>query len=910
MYCSIHTNKQQVFMGGQQFSNKVPLTVNINSQSMGFYVKQFSRPYFSGSRIKLKENNVLATTHCTYSSCHAVVISLSETKVDESYELRSEGKSLLLQDLGIFKTINESVIKFKLLAISMNVERNPGPEFTKVIWGSFSQGNNPKFGNMAGKQCCAIALYSLAFSMVKDVSYWQRDTLDSILEHGTALYEKLGKDGFLTVEDLPHQVEIFNVPVSVEFEFNSHGLLNREHFNLENMKQMICANSKYDEAKLNTGFLLMLSEVTVSVIIKKQLFSPDTLKLAVLDSHGRDKDGRISSDGMSVLMFFDNVSSFIDYVSETYLDTHNSEYLLPYQVQFVHCSSSVTEETRKRIVRLHRSSSFLLCAKMKRIECRANESKEQRSARLEKQRRSENLKISNETIAERSTRLEQKRNFDNLKRSNEAITERSKRLENMRKFDSSNRSNETIAERSTRLMKKRNFDNVKRSNETIAERSTRLEKKRNFDNLKRSNETIAERSTRLEKKRNFDNVKRSNEAIAERSTRLEKKRNFDNLKRSNETITERSKSLENMRKFDSSKRSNETIAERSTRLMKKRNFDNLKRSNETIAERSTRLMKIRNFDNLKRSNETVIERLERLRKKRKCDNCRRSNETVVTRQLRLSRLRKYQKLAQSRERTKKSRTLVTTMENRRITKKQESVSDKLLKLAKQRKLAKLIQFSKITVQKASQCSDLPIETTEIPESLGTIEEAFRNIDAMGTTSNQTLKRKDSEMFLTRSEEILGTDKCSQSMEVESNLMQNELNMLSMIPFSSVNNALNVNKFLTDIEAGPYYICKSCNRMLYRKSVRKFHRDTYSVDIFTDVPSFDNEQYICNTCHSKLMKGKIPCQAVYNKLQMDQAPPELEELRKLESILGSTKACFPENCCPSQRSTEKSQGGNL
>ena len=64
----------------------------------------------------------------------------------------------------------------------MNVERNPGPEVSKVICGTFSQGNNPKFGNMAGKQCCAIALYSLAFSIVKDVSYWQRDTLDSILE--------------------------------------------------------------------------------------------------------------------------------------------------------------------------------------------------------------------------------------------------------------------------------------------------------------------------------------------------------------------------------------------------------------------------------------------------------------------------------------------------------------------------------------------------------------------------------------------------------------------------------------------------------------------------------------------------------------------------------------------------------
>ena len=140
----------------------------------------------------------------------------------------------------------------------MSVERNPGPEFTKVIFGTFNQGNNPKFGNMAGKQCCAIALYSLAFSIVKDVSYLQRDTLESILEHGTSLYEKLGKDHFLIVEELPHQVEIFNEPVCVEFKFNSHGLLIRECFNVDNVKEMICTNSKYNKTKLNTRFLLML----------------------------------------------------------------------------------------------------------------------------------------------------------------------------------------------------------------------------------------------------------------------------------------------------------------------------------------------------------------------------------------------------------------------------------------------------------------------------------------------------------------------------------------------------------------------------------------------------------------------------------------------------------------------------
>ena len=105
----------------------------------------------------------------------------------------------------------------------MSVKENPGPEFSKIICGTFNQGNNYKFGNMAGKQCCAIALYSLAFSTVKDVSYWKTDMLDSILEHGTALYEVLNKDCFLLVEDLPDKVEIFNEPINVEFQFNSLG---------------------------------------------------------------------------------------------------------------------------------------------------------------------------------------------------------------------------------------------------------------------------------------------------------------------------------------------------------------------------------------------------------------------------------------------------------------------------------------------------------------------------------------------------------------------------------------------------------------------------------------------------------------------------------------------------------------
>ena len=86
----------------------------------------------------------------------------------------------------------------------------------------------------------------------------------------------------------------------------------------------------------------------------------------MLDSHRRDSNGRISCGGVSVLMFFNGPESFIEYLCNTYLREHDSEHLLAYQIQFVKCSCLISEENRRKIVRLHKSSSFLLCEKEKR----------------------------------------------------------------------------------------------------------------------------------------------------------------------------------------------------------------------------------------------------------------------------------------------------------------------------------------------------------------------------------------------------------------------------------------------------------------------------------------------------------------------------------------------------------------
>ena len=56
-------------------------------------------------------------------------------------------------------------------------------------------------------------------------------------------------------------------------------------------------------------------------------------------------------------------------------------------------------------------------------------------------------------------------------------------------------------------------------------------------------------------------------------------------------------------------------------------------------------------------------------------------------------------------------------------------------------------------------------------------------------------------------------------------------------------------------------------------------------------SFDGNEYICKTCHTKLLKSQLPCQAAVNNLFVDETPAELAALEKLEQILIAQRIVF-------------------
>ena len=70
------------------------------------------------------------------------------------------------------------------------------------------------------------------------------------------------------------------------------------------------------------------------------------------------------------------------------------------------------------------------------------------------------------------------------------------------------------------------------------------------------------------------------------------------------------------------------------------------------------------------------------------------------------------------------------------------------------------------------------------------------------------------------------------------------------------------------------------------------KNKYSIQhLFTEKKSFDYIEYICKTCNSKLSKGQVPCQAVYNNVMVDELLIELGCLEKLEQILIAQRIVF-------------------
>lgn len=62
----------------------------------------------------------------------------------------------------------------------------------------------------------------------------------------------------------------------------------------------------------------------------------------------------------------------------------------------------------------------------------------------------------------------------------------------------------------------------------------------------------------------------------------------------------------------------------------------------------------------------------------------------------------------------------------------------------------------------------------------------------------------------------------------------------------------VPRFQKRVKEGPDYIFYVCKRILYRKTATELQKNKYVIQhLFTGIKSFDDKEYICKTCNSKL-----------------------------------------------------------
>ena len=132
---------------------------------------------------------------------------------------------MLLAELDVQQLVVISISTS--LKLSGDVESNPGPdEIIKSVQESFNQGNIALFGGTVGRQCARDALFSICWSVVRDVCFWKPVDLDCILVEGDKLYKLLGFQGHRNVDELPRQVIISEHTINLEIlEENIHDIV-------------------------------------------------------------------------------------------------------------------------------------------------------------------------------------------------------------------------------------------------------------------------------------------------------------------------------------------------------------------------------------------------------------------------------------------------------------------------------------------------------------------------------------------------------------------------------------------------------------------------------------------------------------------------------------------------------------
>ena len=198
------------------------------------------------------------------------------------------------------------------------------------------------------KQCCAIAIYAMCYSVINPCGYWTSGTLSALVSNGNKLYNVMGVKRHIMAADLPESVSISGAEIKVTVCGISNGVL---CYNLAESKSLLkmCISKHCHEV---TGFLLWIGTYCISCVVQQTIRIKDLFSLVGYDDSCVGEITHVKS--------IKGVQSLVEEICKVTESKLNFE-SVRYEIQFLLCSCNIESSERKKIARKHRYSSFEYC---------------------------------------------------------------------------------------------------------------------------------------------------------------------------------------------------------------------------------------------------------------------------------------------------------------------------------------------------------------------------------------------------------------------------------------------------------------------------------------------------------------------------------------------------------------------
>ncbi|KAL9989441.1 hypothetical protein ACROYT_G003990 [Oculina patagonica] len=193
------------------------------------------------------------------------------------------------------------------------------------------------------KQCCFICFYAICFSVLKQISYWNENTFDAIIENCNRLQEKLMLKEHCTASDLPNSlaIDIAIIEAHLSVAYKIRKTEQQSLCFIQEMKKVIAENQEH-----NTGFLMSALKCYVCCIFKRDCkgntcYNLFGLNNSKLKGHDYEKVKNITSAIELLLRMI---------ADKTTLDVK------AYEIHFVKCNCELSSKDRQTVLRRHVSA--------------------------------------------------------------------------------------------------------------------------------------------------------------------------------------------------------------------------------------------------------------------------------------------------------------------------------------------------------------------------------------------------------------------------------------------------------------------------------------------------------------------------------------------------------------------------